>query len=162
MRRWHTKPPFAGINQVRFMVGGGEPPSQPGSPSSRGDRTDSPPQSTPDLPAIQAKRPDVQPGRNVGGLRQEICHGDTRAGSGERAEDETGPKSLDRPIAPPTTWIVEPAGLSVDFENPIHEVDDPVFRNARAGEGSVLARPIKMKTGQRDLDHQRGIGGVRV
>jgi hypothetical protein len=104
------------------------------------------------------------PARRLGGsgLRQEIRHGDTSAGSSQRADRGVRTERLHGPIAPATTRVVQPAGLSVDLENPVHEVDDPVLRNSGSSEGAALARPIEAQTGQRDLDHQRGAGGVSV
>src|SRR4029450_4933014 len=79
---------------------------------------------------------------------------DDRRRRGERGDPRVGPEHLGVTVTPAKRRRRIGDRLSVYFEHPVHQVEDPVVRQARAGVHATLVLPVDAEARYRHLDCQ--------
>src|SRR5256885_16313503 len=85
-------------------------------------------------------------------LRQEIGDADTRGRRRKRRDGGVGAERLARRVAPVPPGRTRSRRLAVDFEQALHEVDDPEVRQPRARIGRRPPSPRQAQARLRALD----------
>jgi molybdopterin-binding aldehyde dehydrogenase-like protein len=107
---------------------------------------------------------DAYGGGNTGEvvLRQQRGDGDGRGRYSERRDRARRREALDGAVSPAVRRGEVGAGIAVDLQDPIHQVDDPVVDDARARIETALFDTIERQARFRHLDHQGRPRRMRV